>query len=120
MSFDGKLLPDVVLDKGNNEITVKLKDKENTFRLVFDQPVNLELNTDSYTALMGNIKIPAGGKANFTQSQYYFLQSKEDKIKKPSSDFTAQLKLNEKRWNNYLQQYFSHTSRLDEKKQNLL
>ena len=81
MSFDGKLLPDVVLDKGNNEITVKLKDKENTFRLVFDQPVNLELNTDSYTALMGNIKIPAGGKANFTQSQYYFLQSKEDKIK---------------------------------------
>lgn len=119
VSFDGKLLSDVVLTKGNNEVTVRLKDKENTFRLIFDQPVNLELNTDSYTALAGNIKIPAGGKADFTQSQYYFLQSKEDKIKKPISDFAAQLKLNEKRWNHYLQQYFSHTFRLDEKKQKL-
>nr|WP_305051182.1 hypothetical protein [Elizabethkingia bruuniana] len=119
VSFEGKLLSDVLLTKDNREIRAQLKAKENTFKLVFDQPVNIDITTDSYTASVGKIKIPAGGKADFTQSQYYFLQSKEDRVKKSTSDFAVQLKLNEKRWNNYLQQYFSHTSRLDEKKQRL-
>lgn len=81
MSFDGKFLPDVVLDKGNNEITVKLKDKENTFRLVFDQPVNLELNTDSYTALAGNIKYQRAVKPILHSHSIIFFNPKKIKLK---------------------------------------
>ncbi|WP_454059079.1 MGH1-like glycoside hydrolase domain-containing protein [Elizabethkingia ursingii] len=117
--FEGKLLPEALLTKDSSGIAVQLKAKENTFKLVFDQPVNIDITTDSYTASAGKVNIPAGGKADFIQSQYYFLQTKEVNTKNKNVDFGIQLKQNDKRWNGYLQQYFSHTSQLDEKKQRL-
>ncbi|MEH7888913.1 MGH1-like glycoside hydrolase domain-containing protein [Elizabethkingia meningoseptica] len=119
VSFDGKLLSNALISKESNGIKAQLKNKENTFRLVFDQLVDLKINTDSYTASTGKVKIPAGQKTDFTQSQYYFLTTKEINIKKSGADFSLQLKQNEKRWNEYLQQYFIHTSALNEQKKKL-
>jgi len=117
--FEGKLLPEELLTKDSSGIAVQLKAKENIFKLVFDQPVNINITTDSYMASVGKVNIPAGGKTDFIQSQYYFLQTKEVNTKNKNVDFGIQLKQNDKRWNGYLQQYFSHTSQLDEKKQRL-
>ncbi|KUY30416.1 MGH1-like glycoside hydrolase domain-containing protein [Elizabethkingia ursingii] len=117
--FEGKFLPEAVLTKDSSGIAVQLKAKENTFKLVFDQPVNIDITTDSYMASAGKVNLPAGGETDFIQSQYYFLQTKEVNTKNKDVDFGIQLKQNDKRWNGYLQQYFSHTSQLDEKKQRL-
>lgn len=119
VSFEGKLSSNAILTKESNGITAQLRDKENIFKLIFNQPVNINVDTNSYTASAGNIKISANGKIDFTQSQYYFLQLKELNSKKSETDFTLQLKQNEKRWNNYLQQYFAHTSGLSEQKKRL-
>ncbi|MCL1668725.1 glycoside hydrolase [Elizabethkingia ursingii] len=117
--FEGKLLSEALLTKDSSGITAQLKAKENTFKLVFDRPVNIDITTDSYTASAGKINIPSGAKIDFIQSQYYFLQTKEVNTKNKDVDFGIQLKQNDKRWNSYLQQYFLHTSQLDEKKQRL-
>ena len=119
VSFEGKLLSEALLTKDSSGITAQLKAKENTFKLVFDRPVNIDITTNSYRASAGKVKIPAGNKVDFIQSQYYFLQTKEVNTKNKEVDFSIQLKQNDKRWNGYLQQYFLHTSQLDEKKQRL-
>lgn len=119
VSFEGTFLPAVVLTKENNEITAQLRGKENRFKLIFNHPVHLDIDTNSYKASAGKIKIPANGKIGFIQSQYYFLQLKELNSKQSEADFIQQLKQNEKRWNGYLQQYFTHTSGLNEQKKRL-
>ena len=119
VSFSGNILQGALMKSTDNTIMVHQADRENHFNLLFYQPVTISVNENSYNAVCDEIKISAGKSIAFVQSQSYYLENKEEPIKKTAWHFTAELKKNEERWNGYLQKYFLQAASLNNNKKRL-
>lgn len=111
ISFSGHVLWESTITQAGNSLKFGPKGSKNSFILSFNNPVTVNTQPESYEAFAGKFTIKENEQISFLQSQTY--QFEGEAISTPHDfDFVKALSANEKRWNRYLDSFFSDNRRL--------
>lgn len=111
ISFSGQALWESTITQAANSLKFYPKGSKNSFIVSFDNPVTVNTQSGSYEAFAGEFSIKENEQISFLQSHTYQFEGEE--ISTPHDfDFAKALSVNEKRWNRYLDSYFSENKRL--------
>ena len=123
IGWKGQLLLNATkINTTNNTIEINFTNNPYAFNITFETPklLSININNKSYTAAINEIEIPGGATTSVIQSQQYFPSKVEkERFVKTKVDFNNELIENEKRWNTYLNNYFSSTAITEISHQNL-
>lgn len=113
VTFEGEILESDNIDIEVSDdmlLSIKLDDKSKNFNQKFvptPMEIKLDGSKDSYLAIFKNTSLSEGGKAvYYCKQKYDFVNSSFSEV-----DFEVELVKNNKRWNNYLNSYFSKNSK---------
>lgn len=111
ISFRGQVLWESDVTQVDNNLNYYPRGSKNIFILSFYDPVTIDTLGGSYEALAGKITIKANEQKTFLQAQTFKF---DDEVISIPRDFNFESALldNEKRWNRYLDSYFSESGRL--------
>lgn len=120
--FGGEVFGFGKLDLENSELNYCFDDKERMVHFRFDgNRAVMQGDGKRMFASYAKQTVASGESLNFVQSHIYQLTEDEEFVEIPTDldSFEQHLKDNEKRWNSYLEKYFSHTENLKENNQRL-
>jgi len=86
--------------------------------ILFAEPVTISIQANSYKSSVTEKSIAPGKSVEFVQMQSYYLTNAETPVE-TKWNFSTELKKNEARWNEYLNNYFSKAPLLKEQKKRL-
>lgn len=114
------LLPSVKMKAPGRQLEVSFSGNEHHFfiRYLTTTPLKIEVSGNSYAATMRSVALSKDESFELSQLQSFYLQPGE--IVNPKDyQFATELTRNERRWNGYLQKYFSKAPPLTKEKNRL-
>ena len=123
IGWKGQLLLNATkVNTTNNTIEINFTNNPYAFTITFEtnKLLSININNKNYTAVINEIEISGGATTSIIQSQqYYPSKIEKERFVKTEVDFNNELIENEKRWNTYLNNYFSSTAINEISHQNL-